>query len=73
MGKKIQKPKIHAKDRPGIGAPTIIHADRRTHRQTQKEAKELEQELTDLLDEVDEVLEENAERFVAGFIQGRGE
>lgn len=71
--KRIPKPKIHRDERPGIGAPTIVHADKRTHRQAQREAKELEQELDDLLDEVDEVLEENAEEFVANFKQASGE
>lgn len=35
--------------------------------------EELKETIDDLLDEIDEVLEENAEEFVAGYVQRGGE
>ena len=38
-----------------------------------KDASELKDDLDTLLDEIDGVLEENAEEFVAGYVQKGGE
>lgn len=47
--------------------------DVRTKRQDQKDRKELEAELDALLEDIDAVLEENAETFIAGYVQKGGQ
>ena len=41
--------------------------------ESQHTAKEIDRKLDALLDEIDDVLEQNAEEFVAGYVQHGGE
>lgn len=63
---QVQKPKSHSgKEETVEGEPVRVAKDQKI--------EEDKQYADDLLDEIDGLLEENAEAFVANYIQGGGE
>lgn len=66
---RIRKPRTHVP----MNTRTEVMGDVRTKRQDQKDRKELEAELDALLEDIDAVLEENAETFIAGYVQKGGQ
>jgi ubiquitin-like protein Pup len=71
-------------ERKGDGMQRTFEQRTRSHRQRPRDEAEadtapaakhedLARDLDDLLDEIDSVLEENAEEFVAGYVQKGGE
>jgi ubiquitin-like protein Pup len=69
MATRVRQPRgrAHRKAREESGTAEAATARRVDH------ADELKHDFDDLLDEIDEVLEENAEEFVAAFVQKGGQ